>query len=368
MNALTKYIFLGLGILLLGYILWYFQSIVAYIIIAAILSLIGNPLVDFLSKFKLWKFKIRRWLGAMVTLILLWTVFIMFFRIFIPLIANEANQIASIDVKQVTQNLQEPLKNAEEIIKNYKITPESDQSIQESIAQKIVSILSISNISHFFGFIAGMLGDIFIAFFSISFVAFFFLKEDHLFSNSILSAVPEKYVDRASLVMRSIKNLLTRYFIGICVQVSLIILLVTIGLLFIAGFSLGKALVIGLIVGLMNVIPYIGPIMGAVFGVVIGIATNLHLDFYSEIVPMVGLMAIVFLTVQIIDNILFQPLIYSTSVKAHPLEIFLVIMMAGSLAGIVGMVLAIPTYTIFRVIAKEFFNNFKIVKNLTKNI
>ena len=144
--------------------------------------------------------------------------------------------------------------------------------------------------------------------------------------------------------------------------------MVTLGLLFIAGFSLGKALVIGLIVGLMNVIPYIGPLLGALFGIVIGIATNLHLDFYSEILPLTGLMAIVFLTVQVIDNILFQPLIYSTSVKAHPLEIFLVIMMAGSLAGIVGMVLAIPVYTIFRVVAKEFLNNFRIVKNLTKNI
>lgn len=368
MNTTTRYILIGLAVALVGFILWYFQSIVAYIIIAAVLSLIGNPIVEFLSKLKIWRFKIPRWLSALLTLIFLWTLFILFFRIFIPLIAHEANQIASIDVQQVTQNLKEPLSKAEEIVKQYKITPESDQSIQESIAQKIVSILSISNISQFFGFIAGMLGDIFIAFFSISFVAFFFLKEEKLLSNAILSAVPEKYVQRSGQVLKSIRQLLTRYFIGICVQISLIIFLVTLGLIFIAGFTLGKALVIGLIVGLMNVIPYIGPIMGAIFGLVMGVATNLHLDFYTEIMPMIGLMMVVFLTVQLIDNILFQPLIYSTSVKAHPLEIFLVIMMAGSLAGIVGMVLAIPTYTIFRVIAKEFLNNFKIVKNLTKNI
>lgn len=368
MNSITRYILVGLGVILVGLILWYFQSIVAYVLIAAVISLIGNPLVDFLAKVKIWKFKIPRWLGALVTLVLFWTIIVAFFRIFIPLIANEANEIASIDVQQVAHNLEEPLKNAEEIIEKYQISNDSEQSVQDSIAEKIVSILSLSNISNFFGFIAGMLGDIFIAFFSISFVSFFFLKEEHLFSNSILSAVPERFEERSRHVMKSIKNLLTRYFIGICVQISLIIMLVTIGLMLIAGFTLGKALVIGLIVGMMNVIPYIGPILGATFGIVIGIATNLHLDFYSEIIPTIGLMAIVFLTVQLIDNILFQPLIYSTSVKAHPLEIFLVIMMAGSLAGIVGMVLAIPAYTIFRVIAKEFLNNFRIVKNLTKNI
>jgi predicted PurR-regulated permease PerM len=79
-------------------------------------------------------------------------------------------------------------------------------------------------------------------------------------------------------------------------------------------------------------------------------------------------MTIVFLSVQVIDNVLFQPLIYSSSVKAHPLEIFLVIMAAGSMAGIIGMILAIPVYTIIRVIAAEFFENMKLVKKLTKNL
>ena len=88
----------------------------------------------------------------------------------------------------------------------------------------------------------------------------------------------------------------------------------------------------------------------------------------SHTLPLLGFMIIVFGSVQIIDNILFQPLIYSSSVKAHPLEIFLVILAAASLAGILGMILAIPVYTILRVIAKEFFDNMKIVKKLTENL
>mgnify|MGYP003295806886 CR=1 FL=1 len=70
---------------------------------------------------------------------------------------------------------------------------------------------------------------------------------------------------------------------------------------------------------------------------------------------------------QLVDNFFFQPFIYSNSVKAHPLEIFLVLLMAGHMAGVAGMLVAIPSYTVIRVIAKQFFGNIKPVKALTEN-
>jgi len=95
---------------------------------------------------------------------------------------------------------------------------------------------------------------------------------------------------------------------------------------------------------------------------------NIDADLMNYTLPLLGSMAIVFIVVKIIDDILIQPLIYSSSVRAHPLEIFLVILAAGSMAGILGMMLAIPAYTILRVIAREFFVNLKIVKKLTENL
>ena len=74
---------------------------------------------------------------------------------------------------------------------------------------------------------------------------------------------------------------------------------------------------------------------------------------------MIKLVAI-FVVTHIVDVFIFQPYIYSNSVKAHPLEIFLVILLAGNIAGILGMLVAIPTYTVLRVFAKEFFSNFKL--------
>ena len=86
------------------------------------------------------------------------------------------------------------------------------------------------------------------------------------------------------------------------------------------------------------------------------------------LVPVLAKLLGVILTAHFIDNNLLVPLIYSKSVKAHPLEIFFVIIMGGSLAGLIGMLLAIPVYTVLRVIAKEFFQQFRVVQKLTAKI
>jgi predicted PurR-regulated permease PerM len=155
--------------------------------------------------------------------------------------------------------------------------------------------------------------------------------------------------------------------VGILLQMTGVLTLVTLGMTMV-GVGFRHGLVIGLLAAVLNIIPYLGPWMGAAVGIILGVATHLGLDFTTQLVPMMGYMALVFIITQITDNIVFQPVIFGTSVYAHPIEIFIVIMMAGSLAGIVGMILAIPTYTVIRVFAKEFFNNFRVVQKLTEKI
>jgi predicted PurR-regulated permease PerM len=95
---------------------------------------------------------------------------------------------------------------------------------------------------------------------------------------------------------------------------------------------------------------------------------NLGGDFQTEILPVTIYVMIGFWVVQIIDNNFSSPLIFSNSVKSHPLEIFLVILIAGFLFGIIGMVIAIPLYTILKVFGKEFFPENRLIRLLTKNI
>ncbi len=133
-------------------------------------------------------------------------------------------------------------------------------------------------------------------------------------------------------------------------------------------FGVENAVLIGFFGGLMNIIPYLGPLIGALIGVILAISTILSTGMYSELLSITFIILGVFLVAKLIDDFILQPLIYSNSVKAHPVEIFLVILIAGTMAGITGMILAIPTYTVLRIIAKEFLSQLSVVQKLTRNI
>ena len=348
------------------FLLWYFSTIVTYILISVVLSFIGRPLVKWLSKLKYKTFRIPIGIAALMTLIILWIAFISFFRFIIPLLVKEVETLSQIDFTTVLESVEEPLIQLMQFFSSEPVVVD-DQTFMGLLSENIGNKVDFSRLSDLFGKIAGTIGELLIAFFSVSFITFFFLKEDNMLRNGILLLVPTEMENKVAHILDSISYLLRRYFIGILLEVFMVMLLDTVGLT-IVGIEFNHAVTIGFLCGLFNVIPYLGPWMGATMGLLIGAAININADFMSYTLPILGLMAVVFLSVQIIDNILFQPLIYSSSVKAHPLEIFIVILAAGSMAGIVGMILAIPVYTIVRVIAKEFFDNMKIVKKLTENL
>ena len=137
----------------------------------------------------------------------------------------------------------------------------------------------------------------------------------------------------------------------------------------IGGLILGlpNAILIGFIGGLLNVIPYIGPLIGAAMASILVIVSHASLGIDATLPLVYGILA-VFAIANVIDNFLLQPIIYSNSVQAHPLEIFIVIIVGGSLYGPIGMILAIPVYTILRVIAKEFFHDQAFVHSVTKDL
>ena len=367
MSKNLRYFFIGLGFVILILALWYFKSIVAYILISGVLSLVGKPIVTFLNRIRFKTFKLPVAFNAAITLVFLWMVLILFFWFFIPVIASQASELSSIDPQHVIDSLDEPIKRIEQFFSGKEFMNGEQFSLESYLSSKITSILNVSFLSGIFASLTSALGDIFIAMFSISFITFFFLKDEGLFSEMILAVTPERFEDKTRHFLERVKSLLVRYFIGIGIEVILITIMVSLGLT-IVGLKFSTAVVIGLFAGLMNIIPYIGPMIGASFGLIIGVASNIQLEIYSELLPLIGFMALVFLAVQLIDNIVFQPFIYSSSVNAHPLEIFLVIMLAGSLAGITGMIVAIPFYTVARVFGKEFFNNFKVVQKLTNKI
>jgi len=358
-------VFLSVILLLFGF--WYFRNIVAYVLISGVLSLVGRPIVDLLNRVKVWKWVIPKSISALIAILVLWGVIFISLFTFIPLVSSQVEQFSSIDSSKILQLVQSPLEKIENTIAFFDRDLATEVSLNDYVMTKISSVLSATFIQDFLQSLMAVFGNLAVAIFSITFITFFFLKDDRLFFESIMMWVPDQYIEGARRALSSIKALLTRYFIGIIIQSICIMIIITIGMS-IVGLEFRQAITIGLIIGTLNVIPYVGPWLGGGIGIIMGVAANLDQDFSAVILPMVSYMMLVIIITQLIDNLVFQPVIFSNSVNAHPLEIFIVILAAGSFAGVAGMILAIPSYTVLRVIGKEFFNNFKAVQVITSSL
>jgi predicted PurR-regulated permease PerM len=194
-------------------------------------------------------------------------------------------------------------------------------------------------------------------------MTFFFLKDGNLFHKMIITLTPNSQVEKMEHVMDSSSFLLTRYFSGLIIQVTIVTVMVSSGLAIIGS---EHALLLGFIAGIFNLIPYLGPLASTALGLLI-VATT-YTDDPSGWGLQILYAAIVYAIAQLVDNFFTQPFIFSNRVMAHPLEIFIVISMAGLLGGVSGMVLAIPGYTLIRIVAREFLSGFKIVDALTEKI
>lgn len=225
--------------------------------------------------------------------------------------------------------------------------------------------LNPQKIQQMFGESLSAFGDIMVGVFSIFFIGFFFLREQGLFDSILTTLVPTKYEQQTKQAVDETSKLLIRYFVGIMIQVTIITIIVSLSL---TVLGVKNALLIGFFAGLMNVIPYIGPIIATFAAVMITLSSNMEMSFYTQMVPLLTKVIIVFMVTRLIDDIILQPNIFSKSVKAHPLEIFLIVLVGAKIGGIMGMVLAIPFYTAFRVIGKVFLSEFKVIQRLTRHM
>lgn len=367
MNVTLRNILIFCGVVLLLACAWFFRNIVVYILVSGVFSIMGRPLVELFCKIRIRSWSFPRSLSALLTLITIWGFIILFFVIFVPLVTRQINYFSTIDSEKIVQIVAGPINKVENLVRAINKDIPQDITIQDYIVKKVAGILNINMIQNFIGSLIGILGNVIIAIFSITFITFFFLKDQRLFFESILMWVPDKYVENVTRALNSIKNLLTRYFIGIVIQSTCIMILVTIGMT-IAGIDFQQALVMGLIIGVLNVIPYAGPWIGLAIAITMGVASHINQDITTVVIPLVTYMIIVEVITHLIDNIVFQPVIFSNSVRAHPLEVFIVVLAAGFAAGIPGMILGIPAYTVLRVFAREFFYNFKAVQKITSGL
>lgn len=364
MKQVIKYVGYLLLIIVVGFLIWRFSFMIGWVMIAAVISFIGHPLVRFFDRVHIKKWSIPHALSSVLALLVIVISFFGILAIFVPLIIQQAETISRIDVNQLAKSLQNPINWLDDEMHMLGVVP-SGQSLQDFIVLKAKTVVNIGSVTSVINGFFNAAGTVFVGLFSVLFIAFFFMKDENMFENMILLLVPEKQHQASRKVIADSKSLLMRYFIGVILEVLGVMSIISLGL-WILGVE--NALLIGFFGGMMNIIPYLGPVIGALIALTLGITATLAAGAYNELLSVLAKLGGVLLVANFIDNNILVPMIYSKSVKAHPLEIFFVIIMGGSLAGLLGMLLAIPVYTVLRVIAKAFFSQFRVVQKLTGKI
>lgn len=175
------------------------------------------------------------------------------------------------------------------------------------------------------------------------FIAFFLLKDGDRFVRRFVAIVPNRYFEMTLNVLHKIGVQLGRYIRAWLTEAAIVGGLSVIGL---AVMGVKYAVIIGVVAGIANLIPYLGPVVGAVPAMVVSVVQTGNL---SMLLPIV----ILFVSIRLIDDIVVVPAVYSRGASMHPLTVVLLILVAAELKGVLGMVLAMPLYTVFRVVARE---------------
>lgn len=346
----------------------YFKNVLIYIIAAFVVSLIGRPVMKLLRRIKIKGKSAPDWLLAILTILVIIAFLVLLVTQMIPMISNiirDASALAS--TSTVGPN---PIEKVNQWLIGVFPNLDPDFDIAALLIQKVQELVDFGKVGGLVGSVASLVADLFIALFSVTFISFFFIKEEGLFDRIICALVPDKHELTLSRTLNEIKELLSRYFVGLLLEMIGLALIDFLGLWLIARLNFSYAIGIAFIAGLLNVIPYVGPIIGEVIGVVFGIVLKLGVGAGLDVNVWVFALIIlaIMLTAQLIDNFIYQPLIYSTSIKAHPLEIFIVLLMAGHIGGTIGMLVAIPAYTVVRVVAIRFFYRYKIIQRLVPDL
>ena len=215
----------------------------------------------------------------------------------------------------------------------------------------LLSDIDFAFIPKLLNYIISEVGSIGVGLLSILFITFFLIKDGNEILTRINGVLPKKIRKNFLSSFSKIKLLLSRYFIGISVQITVLFILYSIML---SVIGINNALVIAFLCALLNIIPYIGPLIGLVLMGLLTMTNYIDPVLVKEMLSKVIYIFIGFSVVQLIDNFMIQPYIFSKSVKSHPLEVFVVIITSGVLFGIIGLIIAIPLYTSIKVIYSSY--------------
>ncbi|REE01221.1 AI-2E family transporter [Marinoscillum furvescens] len=350
-------------VILLAVAIWYFSNIFAYITISVVLATVLRPLTNQINRIHVFGGRIPRSLAIVSSYLVVVAVLSLFVVLFIPLISDQIEVLSSLEFNRVFDSLVQPIRWLENFMITNHVTEREPGFMVESVRAGIVSFIQGINFTEILNQLISFTGSFFVGLLAVTFITFFLLYENGIIRRQIISIVPNQYFEVFISALYKIERLLSNFLLGILFQMFSIFSIAGIGLTIV---GVNYALTIAVFAAFANLIPYLGPILGGTFGVLVALSTSGDFALTNDTIILIVKVFSVFAVVQATDNIVLQPLIFSKSVKAHPLEIFVIIFVGATIAGIPGMITAIPVYTVVRVSFTEIyagFNQYKVFKS-----
>lgn len=351
-----------------GLLCWYFRNVLIYIVLAIVVSLLSHPLARFLGKVRIKNRYVPDWLSSLLSILCVLGGFILIVTQVIPVVTGIIKEASFFSNLSLFDGTIADTVNGWAISIFPSLGKDFDAiSVLLDYLKGTFSDISITGI---LGSMASAMVNLVIGLFSVVFISFFLVKDPKLVAKVAAALVPDRIENSVMEAIGDIEHLLSRYFVGLTLEMIAVAFFNFLGLWLIARIGPTYALGIAFIAGILNILPYVGPLIGEVLGVALclvlkygaGIGLDVNIMVFAVIV------FAIMLSVQFIDNFVLQPIIYSTSIQSTPLEIFIVLLVSGHVGGILGMLAAIPIYTVIRVVAGRFFYNHKAVRRLMPDL
>ncbi|AWB44778.1 AI-2E family transporter [Paenibacillus sp. CAA11] len=295
-----------------------------------------RPVVHYLDKKN-----VKRMLSVLLIYLVIIGLLTVFFIVVWPPLRNQIQQFIN-NVPNLINGLSAQFNEIQKskyfamINNGSEITSKITEYINEAVSMLTASL------THFFSFIS----DFFIVVGTVPIILYYLLKEDGNISPALLRMVPSKFRKDGKQVSEEIDHALSGFIAGRIISSFLLGLLSFIGFLII---GLPYPLMLALVCAIFNFIPYFGPILGAIPCVIVA---------FTESTTMVLWVIVVVFVAQQIEGNLISPYIYGKTINIHPLTTVVLILIAGDIAGILGMLLAIPLYMMAKILVVKIYHIF----------
>ncbi|MGO4370175.1 AI-2E family transporter [Paenibacillus sp. 2TAB19] len=309
----------------------FLRAVLAPFIIAMIISYVLNPIVSMLHERKV---------PRTIAVLLIYAVFCAAITVLlvnlIPMFIEQ--------VQEFNRHVPELSMRAQNIVSDINNTSFLPESFRGGINKSLLTMEKkvSESLLGFINNIGSMLNAVFIAFI-IPFLAFYILKDFDVFERTVITYVPKSHRKNTVRLLKDIDSALGSYIRGQFLVCLIVGVLAYLGYLII---GMPYALLLAGIVAITNVIPYMGPFFGAAPALLIASTVSLK---------MVLLVAIVNTACQILEGNVISPQVVGRTLHLHPLLIIFALLVGGELAGVVGMILAVPIFAACKVIVQHMF-------------